>query len=87
MIIAQFESIQHERILKPLLPIVLKSVDELYHSNKPRLFFTLYSITFLFLHLISLASADRRRYAIQRNLTASKRSNMLPYFAFALKPR
>ncbi len=69
MIVAQFESIYHERILKTLAPSVLKSLERLYYDNNPRDWFTIYAITFMLLHHVSVASSDRRRYAKQHNFS------------------
>jgi hypothetical protein len=69
MIIAQFESIYHERILKHQNPAVLKSLQKLYYTNNLQSWFTIYSITFMLLHYVSLASADRKRWAEQRKHT------------------
>ncbi len=68
MIIAQFDSIQHERILKHQAPLVLKSLQKLYYTNNLQTWFTIYSITFMLLHHVALASADRKRWAAQRKL-------------------
>ncbi|KAH8879556.1 hypothetical protein GQ53DRAFT_834024 [Thozetella sp. PMI_491] len=72
MIIAQFESIYHERILKHQNPAVLKSLQKLYYTNNLQSWFTIYSITFMLLHYVSLASADRKRWAKQRKHTETR---------------
>ena len=69
MIVAQFESIYHERVLKTLVPGVLKALEKLFYDNNPNDWFTIYCITFMLLHHVPVASADRRRYAKQHNFT------------------
>lgn len=61
MIVAQFDSIRHERIYKHLAPKVLKLYEQLITSSDMRNWFTIYLVTFLFLHQVSCISFDRCR--------------------------
>jgi len=61
MIVAQFDSIRHERIYKHLAPRVLKLYEQLITSSDMKNWFTIYLVTFLFLHQVSCISFDRYR--------------------------
>lgn len=61
MIVAQFDSIRHERIYKILAPRVLKLYEKLITSSDMQNWFTIYLVTFLFLHQVSCISFDRYR--------------------------
>lgn len=63
MIVAQFDSIRHEKVFKVLVPPVLKKMEEFLCSQKPHAWFTVYLASFLLLHQISKCSADRARWA------------------------
>ena len=61
MIVAQFDSIRHERIYKHLAPRVLKLYEKLITSSDMQNWFIIYLVTFLFLHQVSCISFDRYR--------------------------
>ncbi|KAK1779896.1 hypothetical protein QBC45DRAFT_450573 [Copromyces sp. CBS 386.78] len=61
MIVAQFDSIRHERIYKDLAPRVLKLYEKLITSGDMQNWFIIYLVTFLFLHQVSCISFDRYR--------------------------
>lgn len=63
MIVAQFDSIRHERIYKILSPQVLKAFDSVLTSKNMEVWFTAYLVAFLLLDLVSSASRDRLRWA------------------------
>lgn len=65
MIVAQFDSIRHECIYKSLVPKVLKLLQSVLVSNNMEVWFVAYLVTFLLLDLVSSASKDRRRWAMQ----------------------
>ena len=65
MIVAQFDSIRHERIYKQYCPKVLKTYESHLTSGNRETWFTLYLVTFLFLTLVGTASRDRLRHARQ----------------------
>ena len=64
-IIAQFDSIQSEIILKRSAPLVLKRLVEFIYSNNPSCWFTMYLAIFMLLHEISHSTQDRYRHARQ----------------------
>jgi len=61
MLIAQFDSIRHQRIYKRLAPEVLKSYEFYITSSNKEAWFTVFLVTFLFLHQVASNSSDRRR--------------------------
>jgi len=63
MIVAQFDSIRHERIYKKLAPEVLRTVEAFLASCNKEAWFTVFLATFLLLHQVARASHDRRRHA------------------------
>ncbi|KAM7203047.1 hypothetical protein V8F33_002395 [Rhypophila sp. PSN 637] len=63
MIVAQFDSIRHERIYKDLAPQVLKAIETYICSCNMRAWFTVYLASFLLLHQVSYSSKDRMRWA------------------------
>ncbi|KAK0754880.1 hypothetical protein B0T18DRAFT_47805 [Schizothecium vesticola] len=65
MIVAQFDSIRHERIYKEFCPKVLRTYESHLTSGNRDTWFTLYLVTFLFLTLVGSASRDRLRHARQ----------------------
>src|SRR4051812_17982923 len=65
MVVAQFDSIRHERIYKEYCPKVLKTYEAHLTSGNKETWFTLYLVTFLFLTLVGSASRDRLRHARQ----------------------
>lgn len=65
MIVAQFDSIRHERIYKEFCPKVLRTYESHLTSGNRDTWFTLYLVTFLFLTLVGSASRDRLRHAKQ----------------------
>jgi len=65
MIVAQFDSIRHERIYREFCPKVLKTYESHLVSGNRDSWFTLYLVTFLFLTLVGSASRDRLRHARQ----------------------
>lgn len=62
MIVAQFDSIQNERILPRQLKKVLRGLEDYLSSCKGE-WFSMYLAVFMFLHEISVASRDRHRWA------------------------
>lgn len=63
MIVAQWDSIQNERILKGLRESVLSTLHTFLTSKNQTVWFTIYLVVFLFLHEVSVASKDRYRWA------------------------
>lgn len=63
MIVAQFDSIRHEKIFKVMVPRVLKETEALLCSQKEDALFTVYLASFLLLHQVSKCSSDRARWA------------------------
>lgn len=76
-IIAQFDSIQCEIILKKWTPSVMKQLRKSLFSNKPSIWFTNYVVIFMLLHEISHSTKDRYRHA-QQNMAPV---NMCPFRA------
>jgi hypothetical protein len=62
MVIAQFDSIQNERIMPALLKKVLKYLEGKFAACRHD-WFTMYLAIFMLLHEISVASRDRYRWA------------------------
>ncbi|KAK3328038.1 hypothetical protein B0T19DRAFT_181411 [Cercophora scortea] len=67
MIIAQFDSIRHERIFKNNTTKLLKTFESWFKSSDMSAWFTLYMATFLFLHQVSCTSFDRYRWVKQNS--------------------
>lgn len=65
MIVAQFDSIQNERILPRQLKKVLADLESYLSSCKDE-WFSMYLAVFMLLHEISVASRDRYRWARER---------------------
>ncbi|KAL2261678.1 hypothetical protein VTK26DRAFT_3640 [Humicola hyalothermophila] len=65
MIVAQFDSIRHERIYKKLAPKVLRTLEGFLGSSNKDAWFTVFLATFLILHQAACTSRDRLRYAEQ----------------------
>jgi len=65
MIIAQFDSIQCDVILKRSGPSVLRQLLDFIYDNNPANWFTIYLVIFMLLHEISHSTKDRRRHAQQ----------------------
>lgn len=63
MIVAQFDSIRHEKVFKVLVPSMLKRMEEYLWSQKGEAWFVVYLASFLLLHQVSKCSADRARWA------------------------
>ncbi|KAL7624808.1 hypothetical protein AAE478_004022 [Parahypoxylon ruwenzoriense] len=63
MIPAQFDSLAYEKILTPLRKQVLEGLWRMIGSKSPHHFFTIYLTVFMFLHEVSVTSADRLRRA------------------------
>jgi len=63
MIVAQFDSIRHERLYKIHYPAILKLMEKILTSKNMDAWFTAYLVMFLFLDLVSAASRDRLRWA------------------------
>lgn len=63
MIVAQWDGIQNERILKNLTKNVLSRLDKYLTKKDQRAWFTIYLVVFIFLHEVSVASKDRLRWA------------------------
>jgi hypothetical protein len=66
LIIAQFDSIQNQRILPAQLKKVLHDLEN-YSSSSKEEWFTMYLAIFMLLHEISVASKDRYRWARERH--------------------
>ncbi|KAL2195125.1 hypothetical protein P885DRAFT_41236 [Corynascus similis CBS 632.67] len=67
MIVAQFDSIRHERIYKKLVPEVLRAFDTFLASCNKEAWFTVFLATFLLLHQVARTSQDRRRHTKQNS--------------------
>ncbi|KAK4100174.1 hypothetical protein N658DRAFT_428222, partial [Parathielavia hyrcaniae] len=67
MIVAQFDSIRHERVYKRSAPEVLRTVDTLLTSCNKEAWFTVFLATFLLLHQVAKTSEDRYRHAQQNS--------------------
>lgn len=65
MIVAQFDSIQCDIILKKSAPSVLRQLLDFIYGNNPSNWFTIYLVIFMLLHEISHSTKDRRRHALQ----------------------
>jgi hypothetical protein len=78
MIVAQWDGIQNERILKSLTKNVLSRLDKYLIKKDHRVWFTIYLVVFLFLHEVSVASKDRLRWA-QENASLCSRSEKARY--------
>ena len=67
MIVAQFDSIRHERIYKKLAPEVLRTIDTFLASCNKEAWFTVFLATFLLLHQAARTSQDRHRHTQQNS--------------------
>ncbi|KAK3935865.1 hypothetical protein QBC46DRAFT_270825 [Diplogelasinospora grovesii] len=67
MVVAQFDSIRHERIYKELAPKVLRLFQSFLGSGNLEAWFTVYLAAFLLLHQAACTSYDRRRYVKQNS--------------------
>jgi hypothetical protein len=67
MVVAQFDSIRHERIYKELAPKVLRLFQSFLGSGNLEAWFTVYLAAFLLLHQAACTSHDRRRYVKQNS--------------------
>ncbi|KAK4040204.1 hypothetical protein C8A01DRAFT_46441 [Parachaetomium inaequale] len=67
MIVAQFDSIRHERIYKKLAPEVLRTIDTFLASCNKEARFTVFLATFLLLHQAARTSQDRHRHTQQNS--------------------
>lgn len=65
MIVAQFDSIRHERIYKKLAPWVFRTLETFLTSCNKEAWFTVFLATFLLLHQTACTCADRYRYTQQ----------------------
>lgn len=63
MIVAQFDSIQHGRILGKEKKKVLAQLSKYISSCNEETWFTIYLVIFMLLHEISVACNDRYRWA------------------------
>jgi len=63
MIVAQLESIRHERMLKDLVPAVLERLENYLVSRNGQTWFTVYLSCFLILHQVSYSTSSRARWA------------------------
>jgi hypothetical protein len=70
MIVAQFDSIRHERVYKKLGPEVLRTVATFLTSCNKEAWFTVFMATFLLLHEVAITSKDRLRHARQNSNAA-----------------
>jgi hypothetical protein len=64
IIVAQFDCIQNEAILGKLSKKVLHKIQKYLSSSPGGVWFTMYLVVFMLLHEVSIASKDRRRYAL-----------------------
>ncbi|KAI5865233.1 hypothetical protein GGS23DRAFT_594776 [Durotheca rogersii] len=78
MIPAQFDSLGHETILAPLRKQVLEGLWKMIASKSPYHFFTIYLTVFMFLHEVSVTSADRLRRA-RENKYETCRYDLAPF--------
>ncbi|KAL1877577.1 hypothetical protein VTK73DRAFT_8566 [Phialemonium thermophilum] len=67
MIVAQFDSIMCEIVLKEMCPMLLKHLEEFVFKNNPANWFTIYLVIFMLLHEISVSCRDRYRHARQNS--------------------
>jgi hypothetical protein len=65
MVTAQFNSLSYEMILQPTRKQILEELWKMMSGKNPKHFFTVYLTVFMLLHEVSVASADRRRWASQ----------------------
>ncbi|KAL2016172.1 hypothetical protein VTK56DRAFT_4112 [Thermocarpiscus australiensis] len=65
MIVAQFDSIRHERIYRKTALEVLRTLETFLTSCNKEAWFTVFLATFLLLHLVACTCQDRYRYAKQ----------------------
>ncbi|KAH6626748.1 hypothetical protein B0J18DRAFT_364509 [Chaetomium sp. MPI-SDFR-AT-0129] len=67
MIVAQFDSIRHERVFKKIAPEVLRTIETFLTSSNKEAWFTVFLATFLLLHQVASTSKDRYRHAKQNS--------------------
>ncbi|EHA57713.1 hypothetical protein MGG_05459 [Pyricularia oryzae 70-15] len=68
MVTAQIDSILTTKIIQDETTKLKRELSDLFKSNNPQYWFTLYVATFILLHEISVATQDRGRYARQNQL-------------------
>ncbi|TLS25204.1 hypothetical protein PpBr36_07918, partial [Pyricularia pennisetigena] len=68
MVTAQIDSILTTKVIQDQTSKLKKEINDLFKSNNPQYWFTLYVATFILLHEISVATQDRGRYARQNQL-------------------
>lgn len=78
MIVAQWDGIQNEKILKGLSRKVLSTLEKYLTSKNQTVWFTIYLVVFLILHEISVATKDRYRWA-QENVALTSWSRKARY--------
>ncbi|PFH56948.1 hypothetical protein XA68_15738 [Ophiocordyceps unilateralis] len=83
MIVAQFDSINHTRILTKYGRCVLQDLESFVFRNQPRWWWTIYLSVFILLHEASFISADRYRHA--RNNHGTKFRYSIPGFVEELQ--
>lgn len=71
MVTAQIDSILTTKIIQDETTKLKRELSDLFKSNNPQYWFTLYVATFILLHEISVATQDRGRYARQNQLPVS----------------
>lgn len=86
MIIAQFDSIQCDVILKRSAPSVLRQLLNFIYGSNPENWFTIYLVIFMLLHEISHSTKDRRRHAQQNRAQVNTVSHN-HYLCFLSPPK
>ncbi|KAK2601607.1 hypothetical protein QQS21_004842 [Conoideocrella luteorostrata] len=83
MIIAQFDSINHTKLLTKYGQAVLRGLETLIFRNQSTFFWTIYLCVFMLLHEASILSQDRYRHA--RNHYGRKYRYSIPAFVEELQ--
>lgn len=78
MILAQFDSINHTKLLSKLGRKVLQDLEAFIFRNQPRWWWAIYLCVFILLHEASFISADRYRHA--RNNYGARFRYSIPNF-------
>ncbi|KAL7812185.1 hypothetical protein V8C44DRAFT_329963 [Trichoderma aethiopicum] len=82
MILAQFDSINHTRLLSKYGKLVLSELESLMSRNQPQHFFLIYACIFVLLREASWISEDRYRHA--RNNLGQNHRYSIPAFVESL---
>ncbi|RDA89981.1 hypothetical protein CP533_0854, partial [Ophiocordyceps camponoti-saundersi (nom. inval.)] len=83
MIVAQFDSINHTKLLTKYGKWVLQDLEAFFFRNQQRWWWTIYLTVFILLHEASFVSADRYRHA--RNNHGTKFRYSIPGFVEELQ--